>query len=68
MGDGASCAHFIKKVGLSIAFQPEGITLKTDGILKSDNIFNILYCLGISKGELDHYFNKPGSINGDNIL
>ena len=67
VGDGASCAHFIKKVGLSIAFQPEGFTLKTDGILKSDNIFNILYCLGISKAELDHYFNRPGTHNKGNI-
>ena len=68
VGDGPSCAHFIKQVGLSIAFQPEGITLKTDGILKSNNIFNILYCLGISKGELDHYFSKPQPRNGGNIV
>lgn len=58
VGDGSSCAHFIKKVGLSIAFQPEELQPKTDGILNSDNIFNILYCLGISKTELDHYDNK----------
>lgn len=68
VGDGVSCAHFIKKIGLSIAFQSEGVALKTDGILKSDNIFNILYCLGISKDELDHYFNKPGPVNGGNLL
>jgi len=66
IGDGPSCAHFIKQVGLSIAFQPEGFTLKTDGILKSDNIFNILYCLGISKTELDHYFKGPGAHNMGN--
>jgi len=66
IGDGPSCAHFIKQVGLSIAFQPEGFTLKTDGILKSDNIFNILYCLGISKVELDHYFKRPGAHNKGN--
>lgn len=60
VGDGACCAHFLKKVGLSIAFQSEGVAANTDGILKSDNIFNILYCLGISKGELDHYFDQPG--------
>ncbi|MEA3231785.1 MAG: hypothetical protein U9Q05_08530 [Thermodesulfobacteriota bacterium] len=66
VGDGSSCAHFIKQVGLSIAFQSEGVTLKTDGILKSDIFFNILYCLGISKTELDYYFNRPGAHNKGN--
>lgn len=70
VGDGTLCAHSIKKVGLSIAFQSEALqsgqeSKNTDGIIKSDNIFNILYCLGISKGELDHYFDQSGVPNGN---
>jgi phosphoserine phosphatase len=55
VGDGSSCSHFIQNVGLSIAFKPNGARVDTDGVLSSDQIINILYCLGIPKSELDKY-------------
>lgn len=55
VGDGSTRSQFIKDVGLSIAYNPYEATIKTDGILSSDQILNILYCLGISKTELDKY-------------
>jgi len=55
IGDGSTRSHFIKNAGLSIAFKPEEINVKTDGILSSDQITNILYCLGIPKTELEKY-------------
>jgi phosphoserine phosphatase len=56
VGDGSQSSHFIKNVGLSIAFKPEGPRIKTDGVLSTDQIINVLYCLGVSKEELDQYF------------
>jgi phosphoserine phosphatase len=55
VGDGSTRSHFIKNVGLSIAFKPDEESVKTDGILSSDHILNMLYCLGIPKSELDKY-------------
>jgi len=55
VGDGSSNSQFIKDVGLSIAYNPDKETVKTDGILSSDQILNVLYCLGIPKTELDKY-------------
>jgi phosphoserine phosphatase len=60
VGDGSTRCHFIKNVGLSIAFKPDEKSFRTDGILSSDHITNILYCLGIPKRELDKYV-KAGS-------
>ena len=65
VGDGSTRSHFIKNVGLSIAFKPEDRSVATDGILSTDRISNILYCLGIPKAELDKHLKKksapPGS-------
>ncbi len=58
IGDGSNRSHFIKNVGLSIAFKPDHIKTSTDGILASDNIINILYCLGIPKSELNKFINN----------
>ena len=58
VGDGSTQVPFMKNVGLSIAYQPEDTDIKTDGILRSDHIINILYCLGIPQAELDRYFEK----------
>jgi len=58
VGDGSTRSHFIKNVGLSIAFNPEATSIDTDGILSSDQIMNMLYCLGISKSELDSFSKK----------
>ena len=58
VGDGSSRSHFIKGAGLSIAFRPDEADIKTDGILSSDQIINMLYCFGIPKTELDKYFGE----------
>ena len=60
VGDGSTRSHFIRNVGLSIAFKPEDTSVDTDGILSTDRISHILYCLGIPKAELDkHLKRKP---------
>ena len=56
IGDGSTRSHFIKNAGLSIAFKPGDESIKTDGFLSSDQIINLLYCLGIPKRELNRYF------------
>ena len=56
IGDGSTRSHFIENAGLSIAFKPDKTTINTDGILSTDQIMNILYCLGIPKTELDKHF------------
>ena len=58
VGDGSTRSHFIKNVGLSIAFKPEDRSVATDGILSTDRISHILYCLGIPKAELDKQLKK----------
>jgi phosphoserine phosphatase len=55
VGDGSTGTHFIKNVGLSIAFKPNEKSIETDGVLSSDQILNILYCLGIPRTELDEH-------------
>jgi len=55
IGDGSSRSHFIKNAGLSIAFKPGEKSIKTDGFLSSNQIINLLYCLGIPKTELKSY-------------
>jgi len=55
VGDGSTRSHFIKNVGLSIAFKPGDTRVATDGILSTDRISNILYCLGIPKSELEKH-------------
>ena len=61
VGDGSTRSHFIKNVGLSIAFKPEDRSVATDGILSTDRISNILYCLGIPKAELDKHLKKKAA-------
>ncbi len=61
VGDGSMGSHFIKNVGLSIAFKPDEHSIKTDGVLSSDQIINMLYCLGIPKTELDRHLKKRSS-------
>jgi phosphoserine phosphatase len=58
VGDGSTRSHFIKNVGLSIAFKPDDRSVATDGILSTDRISHILYCLGIPKAELDKQLKK----------
>jgi phosphoserine phosphatase len=61
VGDGSTRSHYIKNVGLSIAFKPEDTAVATDGILSTDRISHILYCLGIPKAELDKHLKKKSS-------
>ena len=58
VGDGSTRSHFIENVGLSIAFKPDEPRIKTDGILSTDQIINVLYCLGIPKEELDKHLSS----------
>ncbi len=55
VGDGSVGSHFIENAGLSIAFKPQGTGVRADGVLSTGQITNILYCLGIPKGELERY-------------
>ena len=61
VGDGSTRSHFIKNVGLSIAFKPEDRSVATNGILSTDRISHILYCLGIPKAELDKHLKKKSN-------
>jgi phosphoserine phosphatase len=64
VGDGSTRSHFIRNVGLSIAFKPEDTSVATDGIISTDRISHILYCLGIPKAELDKHLKKKSSPSG----
>jgi phosphoserine phosphatase len=64
VGDGSTRSHFIRNVGLSIAFKPEDTSVATDGILSTDRISHILYCLGIPKVELDKHLKKKSVPSG----
>jgi len=64
VGDGSTRSHFIRNVGLSIAFKPEDTSVATDGILSTDRISHILYCLGIPKAELDKHLKKKSVPSG----
>ena len=55
VGDGSQSSHFIENVGLSIAIKPEASHTKSDGVISSDEVLNVLYCLGITKEELEKY-------------
>lgn len=60
VGDGSTRSHFMKNVGLSIAFKPESRE-KTDSdgvLLANDKIFNMLFCLGIPKSELERHLDE----------
>jgi len=64
VGDGSTRSHFIRNVGLSIAFKPEDASVAADGILSTDRISHILYCLGIPKAELDKHLKKRSTNKG----
>jgi len=55
VGDGSVGSHFIENAGLSIAFKPQGTGVRADGVLSTGQITNVLYCLGIPKGELERH-------------
>jgi phosphoserine phosphatase len=61
VGDGSTRSHFIKNVGLSIAFRPGEESIGTDGFLGGNQILNILYCLGIPRSELERHLKKTPS-------
>ena len=61
VGDGSTRSHFIKNVGLSIAFRPGEESIGTDGFLSGNQILNILYCLGIPRSELERHLKKTPS-------
>ena len=52
VGDGSTRSRFMKDVGLSIACKPGDRTPPTDGVFSSDQMLNILYCLGISESDI----------------
>lgn len=56
VGDGSKSAHFITKAGLSITFKPEESENRPGGVLRNGKLIDVLYCLGISKEEVDKYF------------
>jgi len=58
LGDGSTRSRFIQNVGLSIAIKPGDTSVAKDGILSTDRISHILYCLGIPKAELDKHLKK----------
>ncbi len=55
VGDGSVGSHYMRNVGLSIAFRPEHRSIETDGVLSGDQILNVLYCLGIPRSELERH-------------
>ena len=55
VGDGSQSSHFIENVGLSIAIKPETAHTKSDGVMASDKVLNVLYCLGLTKEDLERY-------------
>lgn len=55
VGDGSGRTPFMKHAGLSIAFRPEKENIATDGVLTGHHILHLLYCLGITKTEIDRY-------------
>jgi len=55
VGDGSQSSHFIENVGLSIAIKPEATHTKSDGVITSDKVLNVLYCLGMTQEELENY-------------
>ncbi len=58
VGDGSARSGFIRNAGLSIAYQPDEESVATDGVLKTDQISHVLYCLGLPMIELEKYMGK----------
>ncbi|MHA1378049.1 MAG: phosphoserine phosphatase SerB [Candidatus Helarchaeota archaeon] len=53
VGDGATDRFMLEKSGLGIGFNPKSVLKQfADGIISSENIFGLLYCLGIPEKEL----------------
>jgi phosphoserine phosphatase len=53
VGDGANDRFMLENAGLAIAFSPKEILKKySDGIINNDNIFGLLYFLGIPESHL----------------
>lgn len=60
VGDGSPRSGFIRNAGLSIAYRPREESVTTDGVLKTDQISHVLYCLGIPLVELTKYVEREG--------
>jgi len=58
VGDGSIGSHFISNVGLSIAFKPDEKSIRTDGVLSTDRLTSMLYCLGVPKADLERFLEK----------
>lgn len=58
VGDGSSQCEFMHDAGLSIAYNAKRLDLKSNGVLESDSVLHLLYCLGLPKTEIDHYIEK----------
>ena len=53
IGDGANDQIMIQNAGLGIAFNAKEVLKKTaDGIMTTDNLKGLLYCLGASEKEI----------------
>ncbi len=62
VGDGATDRFMLESSGLGIGFNPkEFLKQFADGVISSNNIFGLLYCLGIPEKELKKLIEK---ING----
>lgn len=58
VGDGSPQCEFIHEAGLSITFNAKTMDLRSNGMLESDSVLHLLYCLGLPKTEIDHYIEK----------
>ncbi len=58
VGDGATGSHFMKNVGLSIAFRPRSSEVVSDGVIGTSHIKDILFCLGVPKSDLEKVLDK----------
>ncbi|MHA1384675.1 MAG: phosphoserine phosphatase SerB [Candidatus Helarchaeota archaeon] len=59
VGDGATDRFMLESSGLGIGFNPkEFLKQFADGVISSDNIFGLLYCLGIPEKELRNLIKK----------
>nr|MDO8119449.1 HAD-IB family phosphatase [Candidatus Sigynarchaeota archaeon] len=58
VGDGSTRSHFMKNVGLSIAFRPRSSDVVSDGVVDTTHIKDILFCLGVPKSDLDKALDK----------
>lgn len=61
VGDDSARSRFMKGVGLSIACRPGTGELFTDGVFSSDQMLNILYCLGITEEDIARYRETGGT-------